>query len=82
MVRIDSSAVGSGLIIGGLVHLLFPHQLLTTARYAYKHSLAVEFTPMQTAERRIRAVGLAMLAAGTVVSATDRSISVSSGRVE
>jgi uncharacterized protein YjeT (DUF2065 family) len=78
MVRIDSSAVGSGLIIGGLVHLLFPNQLLTTARYAYRHSLAVGFDPNQDAERRVRAIGLVMLAAGTVVSATDCSVSVTS----
>jgi uncharacterized protein YjeT (DUF2065 family) len=78
MVRIDSSTVGSGLIIGGLAHLLFPNQLLTTARYAYKHSLAVKFSPYQAAERRVRAVGLVMLAVGTIVSATNRSISVTS----
>jgi uncharacterized protein YjeT (DUF2065 family) len=75
--RIDLSTVGSGLIVGGLVHLLFPNQLLTTARYAYRHVLAVEFDPNPTAERRLRAVGLVLLAVGTVATATDRSVSIS-----
>lgn len=80
MTRVDTTTVGGGLIIAGLVHLLAPRTLLRTARRAYRRSLAVDFQRTGRTERRVRAVGLAMLAVGTVVSAIDRSIAVSTGK--
>lgn len=77
MLRLDTTTVGSGLIVTGLVHLLAPRALLRTARRAYRRSLAVDFQRTDRTERRVRAVGLAMLAIGTVVSAIDRSADVS-----
>ncbi|WP_122088882.1 hypothetical protein [Halalkalicoccus subterraneus] len=77
MIRIDTSAVGSGLILAGLLHLLAPQPLLNTAGDLYRRVLAVDFRRTDRTERRVRAVGLAMLAAGTVVSATDGAIEVS-----
>lgn len=76
MVRLDATALGRGFITAGLVHLLVPNALLAAARYAYKRVLAVDLDVDERAERRVRAVGLAMLAVGTVVGADDRSLSV------
>lgn len=46
----------------GVAHLLIPGRLLAVARAGYR-LLDVEFRPGETATRRVRAVGLGMLAA-------------------
>lgn len=76
MVRLDATTLGRGFVTAGLVHLLAPNALLAAARYAYKRFLAVDLDVDDRAERRVRAVGLAMLATGTVVASDDRSLSV------
>lgn len=76
MVRLDATTLGRGFVAAGLVHLLAPNVLLTAARHAYKRFLAVDLDADDRAERRVRAVGLAMLATGTVVASGDRSLSV------
>ncbi|MEM4780727.1 MAG: hypothetical protein QXG03_04090 [Halalkalicoccus sp.] len=76
MVRIDGAIVGGGLLLAGLVHLLVPESLLRAASYAYRRSLAVEFSSSERSKRRIRAVGLLMLAVGTIAAAGERSVSV------
>lgn len=76
MVRIDAETAGGGCILVGLAHLLAPGTLLAAARYAYGRLLAADFAADDRTERRVRAVGLLMLAIGTVVAAADRSVSV------
>lgn len=76
MVRIDATTAGGGLIAVGLAHLLAPGSLLTAARHSYKRLLTVDFDADERTERRVRAIGLVMLAVGTVVAAADRSVSV------
>lgn len=76
MVRFDAPAIGSGLIVTGLAHLLAPRTLLAIARYAYRWLLAADFEADERTERRVRTIGLVMLATGTIVAAADRSISV------
>jgi len=55
---------GVGLVLAGLVHLLVPGVLLSTGRVAYDFGLDVRFEPQERARSRVRAVGLAMVAAG------------------
>lgn len=76
MVRFDATSVGRGFITAGLVHLLAPRALLVAAQYVYKRVLAIDFDGGAGTERRVRAIGLVLLAAGTVVASDDRSISV------
>ncbi len=79
MVRIDAETAGGGFILVGLAHLLAPGALIRAARYAYAGVLAADFAveeDVTETERRVRAIGLLMLAIGSVVAATDRSISV------
>lgn len=74
--RIHATTTGAALLVLGLVHLLLPASLLAAARAGYGRLLNVEFTPDPKAVRRVRLVGLVMLAAGTVVSAADETVSV------
>jgi len=53
----------AALAVAGIVHLLFPRVLLRTARLGYDRLLAVEFHPRERAPRRVRAVGVLLLAA-------------------
>lgn len=76
MVRLDATAAGRAFIVAGLVHLLAPGTLIDAARYAYDRVLAAEFDGDPETERRLRAVGLVLLALGTVVASVDRSVSV------
>lgn len=76
MVRLDTTTAGSGLIVTGLTHLLAPRALLTVVRYAYRRVLAADLDADDRTERRVRAIGLVMLAVGTIVAAADRSVSV------
>lgn len=74
--RIHATTTGAGLVLLGLAHLLVPGPLLAVARAGYDRLLNVEFVPDATAIRRVRFVGLVMLAVGTVVGAIDESVSV------
>lgn len=74
--RIHATTTGAGLILLGLVHLLAPGPLLAAARTGYDRLLNVEFVPDPAAMRRVRLVGLVMLAVGTVVGAVDETVSV------
>lgn len=74
--RIHATTTGAGLILLGLAHLLVPGPLLAAARVGYDRLLNVEFAPDAAAVRRVRFVGLVMLAVGTVVSAIDETVSV------
>lgn len=75
-VRIRATTTGAGLILLGLVHLLAPGPLLAAARAGYDRLLNVEFVADAAATRRVRFVGLVMLAVGTIVGAIDETISV------
>ncbi len=76
MVRFDASVVGGGFVVAGLAHLLAPKALLTAARYAYRWLLLADFDPDARTERRVRAIGLLLLAVGTIVAPANRSVSV------
>jgi hypothetical protein len=52
--------------LAGVVHLLVPSRLLATARWGYDRVLAVEFAPRPNATRRVRLIGLLMLAVGAL----------------
>jgi hypothetical protein len=74
--RIHATTTGAGFILLGLAHLLLPKPLLGAARTGYDRLLNVEFVPDAAAIRRVRFVGLVMLAVGTIVGATDETVSV------
>ena len=59
-----SRAAGLLFVVAGLVHLLVPRLLLRTAAVGYDTALAVEFEPRANASRRVRLVGVGLLAAG------------------
>jgi len=67
-----------GLAAFGLVHVLVPRLLLRAAHAAYGLALDVEFTPRESASRRVRLVGLGSLVAWAigrrVLGRTDGSI--------
>ena len=69
MVRLD---VPPGLLwvasaLAGLVHLLVPGLLLRSAELGYRLVLQVEFDPKPGAKRRVRLVGVGLLALGAVL---------------
>jgi hypothetical protein len=51
------------LVATALAHLLVPRLLLGLAARAYRLGLAVEFEPTDAAARRVRLVGVGMVAA-------------------
>lgn len=55
---------GLVLVLAGIAHLLVPGVLLRAARPAYRLALDVRFRPGERAQRRVRLLGLAMIAAG------------------
>ncbi|WP_049936651.1 hypothetical protein [Haloplanus natans] len=54
-------------VLAGVVHLLVPARLLATARWGYDRVLAVEFVPRPNATRRVRLLGLLMVAGSALV---------------
>jgi len=56
-----------GTLLAGVAHLLAPGFLLATARRGYRRVLAVEFDPKRGARRRVRGIGLALLALAAVL---------------
>jgi hypothetical protein len=60
--------------LSGLVHLLAPERLLTTAEWGYDRILAVEFQPRENATRRVRLLGLLALAVAVAVERLRRRI--------
>ncbi len=66
-------AVGLALGALGVVHLAAPKLLLDTARWGYGRILDIEFRPQARAQRRVQAVGAAMLAVGALAVALARS---------
>ena len=75
-VRIHATTTGAGLILLGLLHLLAPEPLLAAVRVGYDRLLNAEFASDSGTTRRVRLIGLVMLAVGTVVSAIDETVSV------
>jgi hypothetical protein len=65
--RTDRRLLSLGTALAGLVHLLVPGLLLRTARCGYRWVLAVEFRPRDGARRRVRVVGMALLAVSAVL---------------
>jgi uncharacterized protein YjeT (DUF2065 family) len=55
---------GAALVLAGLVHVLAPRLLLGTARVGYDLVLDVEFEASGRSPRRVRVVGLGLVAAG------------------
>ena len=56
--------VGLGVVLAGVAHLLGPRALLWTVRVGYGRVLDVDFDPGENTTRRVRILGLAMVAAG------------------
>ncbi len=56
--------VGVVMIVAGVVHLLLPQVLLRTAKIGYDVVLDIQFTPRDGAIRRVRSVGVGMVATG------------------
>lgn len=56
--------LGATLLVAGVFHLLVPGLLLSTARIGYERVLGVRFRPRSNATRRVRVVGLGMIATG------------------
>jgi len=61
-VRVPDWALWVGLGAAGIVHLLVPRLLLRTAATLYDRVLGVRFEPTPRAARRVRAIGLCMVA--------------------
>ncbi|WP_324760293.1 hypothetical protein [Haloarcula montana] len=61
-----------GTALVGVIHLLVPGLLLRTARFGYRTGLAVEFRPRSGARKRVRAVGVGLLALAAVVRRLQR----------
>lgn len=55
---------GVALVVAGIAHLLRPGRLLETARVGYDLVLRVRFEPRDGAKRRVRSLGVVMVAAG------------------
>jgi hypothetical protein len=66
-------AVSSLGTLAGVVHLLAPEWLLRTARVAYDRTLAVDFEPRENATRRVRLVGVLLLAVAALAALVRRS---------
>lgn len=64
--------VAVGLFVAGIAHLIAPKRLLGTASVLYDRILAVDFSPRADAGRRVRFVGVAMMAAGVLAWRLDR----------
>ena len=64
MVRVDlpPRLLWVGAALAGVVPLLFPGLLLGAGRWSYRLFLRVEFDPKPGAKRRVRLVGLGLLA--------------------
>lgn len=58
----ERRVVWLGTLLAGVAHLVAPGLLLATARRGYRRVLAVRFDPEEGARRRVRGVGLALLA--------------------
>lgn len=56
--------VGLLLVVTGVAHLLAPTILLQVASRSYRTVLNVEFDPLPGASRRVRAIGVGLVAAG------------------
>ena len=56
--------LGAVLVAAGMAHLLVPGLLLWTAGLGYRYVLGVEFDPQSNAKRRVRLLGVGMLAVG------------------
>jgi hypothetical protein len=62
LTRTERRLLWTGTALAGVIHLLVPGLLLSSARQGYRWVLAVEFTPREGARRRVRLLGLACLA--------------------
>jgi uncharacterized protein YjeT (DUF2065 family) len=62
----DAGARPAGLLLvaAGIAHLVAPGPLLWAARTGYGTVLGVEFVPGDATTRRVRALGVGMVAAG------------------
>jgi len=58
--------VRAALLAAGVAHLLVPGLLLRGARFAYDRALDVRFVARDDTVRRVRLVGLAMVAVAVV----------------
>jgi len=61
-------ATGPGLAALGVVHLLAPRVLLAVACQLYRLVLDVRFEPTERSPRRVRLVGICMVAVGTTIA--------------
>jgi hypothetical protein len=69
---IDTSTITRLLAVGsavtGLLHLLVPSWLLRLASVGYDRVLAVDFEPRANATRRVRLLGVLLLAAAVALA--------------
>lgn len=61
-------ATSVGLAALGVVHLLAPRVLLAVARGLYRAVLDVGFEPTERSPRRVRLVGVCMVAVGVAMA--------------
>jgi hypothetical protein len=64
--------VGVGLAALGIVHLLAPRVLLEAARRLYRRVLRVRFESTEHSARRVRAIGVCMLAVAAALARCSR----------
>ena len=64
--------VALGLLVVGIAHLVASKRLLGTASVLYGQVLAVDFSPRDDASRRVRLIGVVMVAAGVLAWRLDR----------
>lgn len=55
-------------VLAGVAHLAIPDRLLKLASWNYDRVLAVGFEPRPNATRRVRLIGVAMIAAAPVLT--------------
>lgn len=65
-VTVSARAVAIILTVTGLAHLVVPGLLVRVASSCYRRVLGIRFEPTARTARRVRLVGLCMLAAGVL----------------
>jgi hypothetical protein len=60
-----------GALAAGLLHVLLPELLVDVVRFCYDVALDVSFVPRDRTARRVRFLGVALLALGLVLSLSD-----------
>ncbi|WP_336336106.1 hypothetical protein [Haloarcula brevis] len=62
LTRTERRLLWTGTALAGVLHLLVPGLLLSVARLGYRWILSVAFTPQEGSHRRVRLLGVGLLA--------------------